>query len=225
MRNNGIVKAGVMLSVLLILPCSLFAHGGRTDSRGGHKDNKNISGLGSYHYHCGDNPAHLHTNGCPYKQGSSSTTNTNTNTNTNNNTNSNATTNTSNTNINASSNTRAIATYVEQEKTFIIDGKSVQINTITVNHTTLAELKSLSENLGISMTYDSQLKSIDCLKGDVSFTLQIDSKNFWKNAELYTLEVAPIAYNGRTMIPARVVAEAIRKTVTYNTVNNQIVIG
>ncbi len=43
------------------------AHSGRTDSSGGHKDNKNKSGLGSYHYHCGGNPAHLHTDGvCPY---------------------------------------------------------------------------------------------------------------------------------------------------------------
>ncbi len=43
------------------------AHSGRTDSRGGHKDNKNVSGLGSYHYHCGGYPAHLHTSGyCPY---------------------------------------------------------------------------------------------------------------------------------------------------------------
>ena len=33
-----------------------------------HKDNKNASGLGSYHYHCGGYPAHLHTRGyCPYK--------------------------------------------------------------------------------------------------------------------------------------------------------------
>ena len=30
------------------------------------------SGLGSYHYHCGGYPAHLHTNGiCPYKSSSS----------------------------------------------------------------------------------------------------------------------------------------------------------
>ena len=44
------------------------AHSGRTDSSGGHKDNKNKSGLGSYHYHCGGYPAHLHSNGvCPYK--------------------------------------------------------------------------------------------------------------------------------------------------------------
>lgn len=50
------------------------AHPGRTDSNGGHHDNKNQSGLGSYHYHCGGNPAHLHDGGvCPY---SSSTTTT-----------------------------------------------------------------------------------------------------------------------------------------------------
>lgn len=47
-----------------------FAHSGRTDSSGGHRDNKNASGLGSYHYHCGGYPAHLHTNGvCPYSSG------------------------------------------------------------------------------------------------------------------------------------------------------------
>ncbi len=47
------------------------AHSGRTDSSGGHKDNKNKSGLGSYHYHCGGNPPHLHENGeCPYSTSS-----------------------------------------------------------------------------------------------------------------------------------------------------------
>lgn len=48
-------------------PLATEAHSGRTDSQGGHHDNKNKSGLGSYHYHCGGHPAHLHTNGvCPY---------------------------------------------------------------------------------------------------------------------------------------------------------------
>lgn len=47
------------------------AHSGRTDANGGHKDNKNKSGLGSYHYHCGGHPAHLHPDGvCPYSSGS-----------------------------------------------------------------------------------------------------------------------------------------------------------
>ena len=51
----------------------LYAHSGRTDANGGHRDNNNKSGLGSYHYHCGGHPAHLHTNGvCPYSSSSSS---------------------------------------------------------------------------------------------------------------------------------------------------------
>lgn len=73
-----------IISIILII-CSIISiglkvegHSGRTDSNGGHRDSKNISGLGSYHYHCGGNPAHLHTNGaCPYssnKQQSKSST-------------------------------------------------------------------------------------------------------------------------------------------------------
>ena len=59
--------------MIISLSLSAFAHGGRTDGSGGHKDNKNKSGLGYYHYHCGGYPAHLHTNGvCPYRGGGSS---------------------------------------------------------------------------------------------------------------------------------------------------------
>lgn len=63
-----------ILAVLMLAGSvvAVSAHSGRTDSRGGHKDNKNKSGLGYYHYHCGGYPAHLHTNGiCPYKNNSS----------------------------------------------------------------------------------------------------------------------------------------------------------
>lgn len=61
--------ATILCVFMIIFSCSLtaFAHSGRTDSSGGHKDNQNVSGLGSYHYHCGGYPAHLHIDGyCPY---------------------------------------------------------------------------------------------------------------------------------------------------------------
>ena len=64
-------QIAAIFCVLLLVASSAttaFAHSGKTDSRGGHKDNKNKSGLGSYHYHCGGYPAHLHTSGyCPYR--------------------------------------------------------------------------------------------------------------------------------------------------------------
>lgn len=62
-----------MISLIIAISGTSLAHSGRTDSRGGHKDNQNKSGLGSYHYHCGGHPAHLHENGvCPYSTSSSS---------------------------------------------------------------------------------------------------------------------------------------------------------
>lgn len=68
-KKKLILTILMIISIINIIPC-VNAHSGRTDSNGGHKDNKNASGLGSYHYHCGGYPAHLHTNGvCPYKSG------------------------------------------------------------------------------------------------------------------------------------------------------------
>ena len=74
MINKKTTKTIIAILVAMPLTTQLaFAHSGRTDSNGGHKDNKNKSGLGSYHYHCGGNPAHLHESGvCPYSSTSSS---------------------------------------------------------------------------------------------------------------------------------------------------------
>lgn len=76
--NNKKGRIATMLFVAICivgLSFSSYAHSGRTDSSGGHRDNKNKSGLGSYHYHCGGHPAHLHKNGvCPYTSKSSSST-------------------------------------------------------------------------------------------------------------------------------------------------------
>lgn len=62
----------IALCLALCFSNAAFAHSGRTDGSGGHRDNNNVSGLGYYHYHCGGNPPHLHSNGvCPYSGGGS----------------------------------------------------------------------------------------------------------------------------------------------------------
>ena len=67
MRNKLWLWVSILCMVILLLPCQVMAHSGRTDANGGHKDNQNKSGLGGYHYHCGGHPAHLHPDGvCPY---------------------------------------------------------------------------------------------------------------------------------------------------------------
>lgn len=56
----------IVVVLILCIPIFSLAHSGGTDSQGGHRDTKNVSGLGEYHYHHGYGP-HLHPNGvCPY---------------------------------------------------------------------------------------------------------------------------------------------------------------
>lgn len=68
----GMISCLLLTATVTVAPPSPVlieanAHSGRTDSSGGHRDNQNKSGLGSYHYHCGGHSAHLHPNGvCPY---------------------------------------------------------------------------------------------------------------------------------------------------------------
>lgn len=72
MKKHISKVTALVCSLLMVFSSAAYAHSGRTDSRGGHRDNKNASGLGSYHYHCGGYPAHLHPNGvCPYRNGGS----------------------------------------------------------------------------------------------------------------------------------------------------------
>ena len=67
-----IIKIAIIIAVALSLVLTVSAHSGRTDASGGHRDNKNASGLGYYHYHCGGNPPHLHSNVvCPSSTSSS----------------------------------------------------------------------------------------------------------------------------------------------------------
>lgn len=77
--KKKIISVLIICILLLSVPSLAFSHSGRTDSSGGHRDNKNKSGLGSYHYHCGGHPPHLHTNGvCPYKSSNSTSSKSNT---------------------------------------------------------------------------------------------------------------------------------------------------
>lgn len=70
-----ILSVFIIIIGILSIQISVYSHSGRTDANGGHRDNKNKSGLGSYHYHCGGHPAHLHPNGvCPYSSSGKSST-------------------------------------------------------------------------------------------------------------------------------------------------------
>ncbi len=73
--KQKIVSAIILIIMTVVFPLNSIGYSDRTDFNGGHKNNKNASGLGLFHYHCGGNLAHLHDGGvCPYFSVAQSTT-------------------------------------------------------------------------------------------------------------------------------------------------------
>lgn len=118
-NSKKFLTAISMICLIISISGNSFAHSGRTDSNGGHKDNQNKSGLGSYHYHCGGHPAHLHDNGvCPYSSSSSNSSN-----------NKSSTSSSSKENVTTSSTVEPVPQPApEPEPTQIINASSVEIN-------------------------------------------------------------------------------------------------
>ncbi|MDD7352112.1 MAG: stalk domain-containing protein [Peptoniphilaceae bacterium] len=111
---------------------------------------------------------------------------------------------------------------------------------IIENGRTLVPLRVISENLGISVKWDSENKSVTTYKetasgSDFSKSLLLkigdnkvvkpDESGVNTNEALYTLEVAPKIVNGRTMVPIRFIAEAYNLKVDWDSKNKTVVIG
>lgn len=175
-----------MISVLISIEVNCFAHSGKTDKNGGHKDNQNKSGLGSYHYHCGGYPAHLHPSGvCPYSSSSSSSSTT-TKKSTNN------STTTTTTKSTATESTATKTKNIEVEKVEIMnevktlklgENKKLEV-VVSPDNATNKELKWTSSNEKIIMVDNSgNIKA----KGNGTCNITVESNNGKKDTFLVTV--------------------------------------
>lgn len=89
---------------------------------------------------------------------------------------------------------------------------------------TYVPVKYLALALGVSednIKYENGVVTL--VKGDVTLKLTIGDKNLDNNGTITTMDVAPEIVNGRTMLPARFVAEGFGAMVGYT--NGQVVIS
>lgn len=177
-------KVLIVLGILAMLfSNAVYAHSGRTDANGGHKDNKNKSGLGSYHYHCGGHPAHLHTNGvCPYSSSSSSSSKSDKSSN------SSSVTKSSGSSSSSSSNNKTSTL----EPT-IINAESIQINE-NVKEINVGESEELTANIFPTNTTDKRIvwKSSNENILDITESGQITAKGIGE------VEIIANTSNGKT---------------------------
>jgi hypothetical protein len=195
------------LAIIVVLLFSLsslnvYSHSGRTDSSGGHRDNKNKSGLGSYHYHCGGNPPHLHTNGiCPYSSNS-------------------------NVRISAPKSTPkpTPTTIVKQTQTpdqtitVLVNDRNLVLDvpSIIVQGRVLVPLRAIFESLKAEVNWDTNTKTVTGKKGDTVIKLKIDDKYATINGKVKELDIPAKIVNGRTFVPVRFISESLGASVIWD---------
>ena len=77
-----------------------------------------------------------------------------------------------------------------------------------INDRTMVPMRKIFEALGAIVTWDGATQTVTGKKGDVVVNVSIDSKVLFKNGSPTSLDVAPVLIDGRTLVPARAIAES-----------------
>ncbi|MDP3058075.1 MAG: copper amine oxidase N-terminal domain-containing protein, partial [bacterium] len=93
---------------------------------------------------------------------------------------------------------------------------AMDVAPVIISGRTLVPLRAIFEALGATVHWDEANKKITGIKGGLNITLQVGSQLAIVNGALVILDVPPTIVGGRTMVPARFIAESLGATVNWN---------
>lgn len=105
------------------------------------------------------------------------------------------------------------------------DYVSTDVPPVIENGRTLVPLRVVSENLGLAVDWNGDLKKITISKDDEQFIFLIGQNFFQKGDSKQDLDVTPKIVDGRTLVPIRVIAEAFGQEVTWDNLARTVAIG
>lgn len=117
--------------------------------------------------------------------------------------------------------------FANSEVKLWINGSYVTTDVAPVieNGRTLVPIRVISENLGLEVDWDKDLKQITVSQADDHFIFVIGQNFYTKDEIKQDLDVAPKIINDRTFVPIRVIAEAFNQEVNWDNVARTVAIG
>lgn len=99
-----------------------------------------------------------------------------------------------------------------------LDGNEVLCNPepIIYEDRTLIPVRAVFEQMGASVSWNNDERSVAVVYRDITIKMTIDSKNATVNGKTFELDVPALILSDRTMIPLRFVGEAIGANVAWN---------
>ncbi len=102
--------------------------------------------------------------------------------------------------------------------TVYLDGEKIKFDQLPVieNGRTLVPLRAIFDALGAEIEWDGNTQTVTAKKGETEIKLTIDSMTASKNGEIINLDVPAKLISGRTMVPARFVADCFGVNVDWD---------
>ena len=189
MKKRILVSALLAVFVLFAFSGLALSHSGRTDAQGGHRDNKNVSGLGYYHYHHGYGP-HLHPGGvCPYDTPSTTTQNT----------------------------TTSKPKPIDYSYRVWVNGQRLSCPQAPYakNGSIMVPMRAIFEALGATVDWNDANQKVTATKGNRIIAFRLGSQVAIINGNNQKMTPTSTRKNNHTMVPVRFISEAMGAIVEY----------
>ena len=107
-----------------------------------------------------------------------------------------------------------------------IDDEQLQTDQAPIiqNGRTLVPLRSIFEALGAEVSWYQSSGSIYCYRNDASLSLTVNDHYAYINGSQVYIDQPPIIVNNRTLVPVRVVSEALGATVVWDNTDRTVTI-
>ncbi len=123
------------------------------------------------------------------------------------------------------------SSYAATPISVIVNGKSVAMDTAPVvsEGRILVPVRAIGEAIGADVQWDEKTKTITLKKGDVINKLVLNNNTAYKTkyetGSTVTLDVAPTAIQGRTLVPLRYIAESFDIKVKWDSATQTAYVG
>lgn len=120
----------------------------------------------------------------------------------------------------------SVLTFAEDNIKVALDGKYIgfDVPPQIISGRTMVPIRAIFENMGATVEWDANTSSAICTKGDTVVKMTVNSTNMYINNQLQIMDIAPVVIDGRTLAPARYVAEAFGADVQWDGNNNTVII-
>lgn len=118
--------------------------------------------------------------------------------------------------------------YHAKEITMMVDGEvftDPNMPAVSIDGRTMLPMRGISEELGCEVTWNEAARQVYAVSDTHTVVFQIDNTTGYKNGEAFTMDVAPMIINDRTMLPVRALADALDLEVTWDDPTRTVYIG